>query len=1783
MAQKPDLYDEILGGGDADTGPDIYDQILSPTAGEAIVAGAKNVARGAMSATSSLLFETGPNLKELITGEPADDTLGRALSGGVARATEAMRTPNVEQMGGVGGFFANDVAQGLGSIAPAVAGGVVGRLAKIPTMLSTGATGGLLGANEQYRDALDHGVEGGSATAMGAWVAGLGGGMTEALALGPILSKWNVKTGGKLGALLLATGEEGGQEALQRFISNETANLLDYDDRPALEGLLRDGAAGGAVGFLIQAMLGGGQHARGPKGEAPIASGEQPAPVAPGAPTAPFLDDEAPATEPPPAPGSTDVAPPAEQPSGNSGELDLTGGAGTFAEQEAQTPGARQISKLQVRLGDLTSRLGEMDVSMRDPNLTGAQKNYIAKQKLVLMERQKSLVMELNVLVAQEAHAAKQASMQVEQEDEAVDAVPSAPGQVTPSPDAPEADAVAPPATPTVTPTKPKKGSRKPKAAPAPETTVKLPEELSKAAPRYGYGSRNFELQFKSDIDRALYITAQAKKSKRDADFRAFLKAQGLSDKEIVAGGERVRERVKALAKNAPKTAKALALEPEALPNKGRKKGTKGVKYRQDTQDIADEKIDSVELGRPLTPAFDEGDHLTHAEMPDVMRMTEPADSMLGGNSAESVAENIGSVIPEEVAQEEDPGSFIVPEGQEPISEYRQGERSVPDLYGSKEPTIEQRRSRVFGLFGGPVQRTEIMKSIGKILDVAGGKSEIKVGYVMKGAMGVFKTKEAVARIVNAGDISTATHEMAHNLEQLVFGRSKGGPWKSPTIGSAMERELLRIGKIAYKGHSAPAGGYKREGFAEFVRLFLTSPETVQKEAPQFYNWFQNEFLMRDHPDIGAAFDSTKDLITTYRKQGSFARAQQGIVDVQSLRYRIAQSLGIPISKRLDSVVRTWFEMGDALWTFSDRAREAMAAQGVKMKASQDPSALYEASRLTAPAIADTMVNTNTVDLAGNVTGKSLDDVLAPVQGQMQDWLVWMYARRAVALWSDPLRPAGRDPGLSHMDAQHILDTRTTPAFEIAASEFDAWWNRVLDMVGQHSPWIRDTIAKIKASDPGSYFPLKRVIDSYDAIVRQQPGAKGASLGSRLRGSGRPVKTMLNEIVGMTQTFIAGAQRRRILDAIIEAAKYPDMGGLAENVTAQISKRGPVQFDVAQVMKALHDAGAIESEVAAEDFAEDVITLFAPIHDPRYKGTIIPIRFGAEIQYWHVFPELYDTLQGLDLYRLPKGLKWLGGMKRMVSLGATALSPRWGLVFNPLVDFQTLWLNTQTQAGFPKMLTTWVGNLMHAALHNLSSGRYSTAELDTVYNLGLHIAPLLMSDADQAAKAVKRLDTPRSLRWTTVSSAFDFLKAMLSFPETAARATEIGILAKERGYNLKKLTPDQAIELAQAYKQVTIDFTAAGSMARTINSFAPFFNVPFQSARASLRSAQRNPGRFAMRGLFMTTIPALLAWWKFKDDDKWKEQSARDKFAFIPIPNPLSPENPMRLRYGSESQYIFGGMMVALFDAAYRQDPESITDFMGVFAEATIPNPMPVPATLAAEQLGNRQLHSGSPIETRDMQRRDPIERRNEYTSKAAIFLAGRAVELGLPEWMQSPRRLDAMMNGAFPAVDQIPFWQAKEIKRENELADTAVFGALFKHGGMRGTNPQPIRDVYAALEVATRNQASLEREETPEQKRIRLYLDDAARAISMLTWMRSHTSSSALRRELTETATQTAKEALAAVGLPESVDRGRMHGAAERSEGFKKLMESDLKDANLPPAGQDARARRLLELMGPR
>ena len=116
-----------------------------------------------------------------------------------------------------------------------------------------------------------------------------------------------------------------------------------------------------------------------------------------------------------------------------------------------------------------------------------------------------------------------------------------------------------------------------------------LPKELAGAKPRW----KTFDIEFASDVDKALFIVSQKTKSTADAQYRKWLKAQGLTDADITKYSQVIRDNLKA----AEKGTDTPKVEPPPV-----KTGTEIAKNQKAAETIT--KIDNsdwVTLGTTLT------------------------------------------------------------------------------------------------------------------------------------------------------------------------------------------------------------------------------------------------------------------------------------------------------------------------------------------------------------------------------------------------------------------------------------------------------------------------------------------------------------------------------------------------------------------------------------------------------------------------------------------------------------------------------------------------------------------------------------------------------------------------------------------------------------------------------------------------------------------------------------------------------------------------------------------------------------------------------------------------------------------------------------------------------------------------------------------------------------------------------------------------------------------------------------------------------------------------------
>lgn len=1112
----------------------------------------------------------------------------------------------------------------------------------------------------------------------------------------------------------------------------------------------------------------------------------------------------------------------------------------------------------------------------------------------------------------------------------------------------------------------------------------------------------------------------------------------------------------------------------------------------EEDEDIDDEPSDGAIVADP-------------GELPPEMRLGYPADPVLGGGA------NIGAPI---------------------------GGR----LLGSLKPAPSVK---------GKVSLPEIVEALSKVVEAAGGKTPIRWGRLgTRNARGIFKVGPEVIRVKQANNVSTAAHEVGHALEKHILGWQAKGPWRKPLVTREQQKELVDLGKALY-GNTKPQGGYKREGFAEFVRLYTMEPPSAVSSAPKFHAWFESEFL-KDRPKVKAELLRVRELAETWRLQGSVARAEASIVEPTSAKEKLKRARA---QFTANAAIEAFVEVGRPL---SELAREAERRMGRLLTPKEDPFLLFQALRSTHSARTKQMIESGMIDLAGNQVGPALEQIRPLVKGRYQDFLLYLWGKRAVALITDP--KGGREPGLSIQDARELVSEFDSPEFQRAAQMVYDWSDGILNYAAQASPDMAQAVEKIRDRDPGAYIPLQREFDELDSIWGEAKrargvGSGGGSVAKRLKGSGRRIKNPFPVLLANAEHTVLAAHRRMVFDSIFKLSRIEGLGHMVEEVPVD---QVPHAAGVEQLIRRLRKEHGVDvvdqagSSVEPEDFAGEVITFFSPAQFPKGQDPVLPRWVDGQVKWYRLNHKVAALLAGMDVYRLPKVADLvLGVPARAMRLGTTGLRASFGLITNPLRDFQVLYQNSRSSAWAPRLFLEWVRQVGLAGLHHASGGKWTSPYIQAFLDLGGEMAQPLGQDMDHTARAARRLFQGQTVRVVDPRNLLDFVRQLLQFPETAARVAELKLLAKDIGWEPgQPMSFDQSLRLLMAAKQVTVDFTAAGSLGRVMNQIAPFHNAPIQGARGTVRAARNKPGQWLFRGLQITSA-SLALWWLNKDEEWYRELDARGRALFWAIPFTWNGKQELALiPKAQEGPQFFGSMPEALADAWYRQDPRGAREFFGVLFDTMAPNVWPVAVEEAYEQRGNEDRFWGTPIVPQGELRRPPEEQAGEYTSEVAKFLG----EL----FGRSPRRIDHAIRGVFGGVaadviDAVGL--GGRAQKSGELSDTLVLGKLFQRGGPLGVRPRSINDLYDEIERADKVQASVRVEETPDQRQRRLMLEDAGQAVSALSYVRTQTSDNDKRRELTRKMVEISQRALedAAKG---AAPRGPMQQERKRAE----RLEKDLK-----------------------
>lgn len=1055
----------------------------------------------------------------------------------------------------------------------------------------------------------------------------------------------------------------------------------------------------------------------------------------------------------------------------------------------------------------------------------------------------------------------------------------------------------------------------------------------------------------------------------------------------------------------------------------------------------------------------------------------------------------------------------------------------------TKGPTAEWKGKRV-----GPHELIRAMeKAILGIPIRTGGMTARE----RKRAAGYFKVMPEVIRLRQANDLPTAIHEVGHAIEKLVWWNLHGDRDFLENQGGRFTAELERLGRMLY-GSKIPAAGYVREGFAEFLRGWAFGTPKVEQLAPTISKWWHDSFL-KEYPSFAKRLNRVRDLAQQYLAQGTVNRALATIKGRAPDGGRVDRAVS-----RLRRLKTRWVEAGDILADMSDVAALRLFA---RLPFSQDPFAMLTGLRLTHTARARYMVQTGMIGPEGATRGAALQDAVDIVteHGRAQGWrkqqtrdafTLYLVGRRAI----ERITTGKGNPGISLATARELVRTYDSPEFQRAASMVYAWNRGLLEyaVLGGALP-AAEAQRILKGST--DFVPLQRALDgipeeSLRAALRAVQGGRPLR---HFRGSGERLRDPFDAMIENAEKMVRWTHERMVANAVVSLAQVEGMGRYIEEIPhARVPKTVPLE----RIRRQLEKAGA---DLSGAD-PDAIIAFFEPAMHPTGSRPIISHRApgASQTRWYQVDPRLYEAMHSLDIARLPKALDLtFGAAARALRLGTTGLRAAFSLGTNPVRDMATSYLQSTTRDNPFKFAAEYARSWGNEAARLFGKQNpYS----DLFERLGGQMAQPLGVDTRQTRRATRELFAGKGWKGRVVRvvrSPIEHFRDFLQFPESAARVGELRRMAQAVGWKPGgPITLDQSLAMLIASKRVSVDFSAAGTWARTVNQLVPFFNASLQGTRSFARAFRNDPVRATLKGLTRTLL-GLGLWAANKDEEWYRDMPWRERFSYfwievgdelIAIPRAFDWDN------------IFATLPEAILDAISTKDPRAGQEWAKHIVETTAldyltptgilgANPL---AGTTAELLANEDFFTGKSIVPESQRRRPAREQVAPYTSGIARFLGD---TLG---W--SPRKVDHAIRGLTGSAVHDLLGVADVAtgtrlglgsrKSRGTFKDVPVVGQAFgRRGGKEGIGSVAVEDLFDALRAARELQESTEHRETPRERLRRLALQDAATAIKWLRQLQGEAETLREQQAIQREIRSIAQRALAAP------PGARFTGPAEQAE----------------------------------
>lgn len=847
-------------------------------------------------------------------------------------------------------------------------------------------------------------------------------------------------------------------------------------------------------------------------------------------------------------------------------------------------------------------------------------------------------------------------------------------------------------------------------------------------------------------------------------------------------------------------------------------------------------------------------------------------------------------------------------------------------------------------------KRSDLVRFLNEKLDVP-----IRTGRFHDKALGIFKIRDEVIRTEKANDIEVISHEIGHALQKFLYPETVGTSGLKSQPFSAYKNELDPMATTPKAGQDVTP-----EGFAEFVRLYITNRPLAKEKAPNFYDHFEHS-LTEKSPETLDIFNEASRQYERWLRQPELQRVLSQVSVGQK-------------DKREVSWDKVYTMSVDELYPLKQIVDD-MAPQ--KLKAGEDPYKLARLIRGVDGKVQAFLEHSPFKFKTYEDVGKPLKEILDPLKKNLDEFRAYIVSRRTL-----DLEKRGIETGVLPADAKTVVD-KYHEQFNRSFEDLKEFQDHALQYLKDSGMIDQKTYDKIKLLNE-DYVPLYRIMDN------EKKGGIGSGLQARsqikkIKGSWRDIQDPLESIIKNTHLYINAAEKNAVGQALVNLAeKTGGMGKYVEEIPT------PIHGTKGQYKEIFtKDELAQMEEIGIDPDAS--FTIFrAAAFVPR--DDVVSVWKDGKQKLYQVDKEIGKVFHALDKESTNALMKILSTPASWLRAGAT-MTPEF-IARNPLRDQFSSFI--YSKYGF-------------VPGYDLAKGIFSLAKKDQAYwdwkKGGGDHSMLVSMDRDYLQDNLGEL----LQKYPVMNRIKNPIECLRILSELGEAGTRIGEFKK--GIKKEGTTKEGIQEAALAAREVTLDFNRKGTIGKSVNMITAFWNAQMQGMDKMGREFKDNPVVTSLKTAAAITLPSVLLAIATHDDPRVKEVPAwqRDLFWIIPTDNAV-----YRIPKPFELGVLFGSIPERITHYIMDQDPHTFDGLLDSVVSGATPGFVPTAAIPFMENWANKSLFYGSPIVPQSRTELLPEYQYSQHTSETAKELSK---VLGRLPWVNdltavSPAKVENMVRG---------------------------------------------------------------------------------------------------------------------------------------------------------------------------